>query len=285
MRRLTLFLGGFIFLCVLSAQWIAPQRAATKATGSNSSVVAPVKLTPFTLKTGSSRSGRGASKNDKWLSQPVLQVENTSGKAIKFLMVEISFPGSDSLGAEFPFLLSYGQAPGQKPALKLPETVEPGEKVNLTVRQNASSLIMSRLLKAGIQPPSGSRVMTRVNGVIFVDGTAWFDGVVHVPDPNNPLRWYEVGKSPGSASLNTTSVFKVVQASYNVKLGAGSAPELCYDRVGSEWVTCCGGPLGNFSAIFVESIGGIYTPTLVVGGLCDDPEQTCEWYKATQCAY
>lgn len=284
MRRLTLLLGSFIFLCVLSAQWIAPQSAATKTMGTNSSVVGPVKLTPFTLKTGRNRSGRGASKNDKWISQPVLEVENTSGKAIKFLMVEISFPGSDSLGAEFPLNLSYGQSPGQKPALKLPETVEPGKKVNLSVQQNASNLIKSRLLAARIQPPSGSRVRTQVKGVIFVDGSAWFNGVLHVPDPENPLRWYVVGKSPGSASLNPVSVFKMTRASYQAKPAGGSSPSPCYDSLGHEWVTCCDfAPLGNFSAILYESPTGIYTPVLVVGRICDDPELTCEWYKAVPC--
>jgi hypothetical protein len=284
MRRLTLLLGGLILLCVLSAQWIVPQQAATIAPSIKTSVVAPVKLTPFTLKTGSSRAGRNTSKNDKWISQPVLKVENTSGKAIKFLMVEVSFPGSNSLGTEYPFLLTYGQAPGQKPALKLPETIKLGEKVNLTVLQNASSLIRSRLLDLGIQPPFGSQVTTKISGIIFVDGTAWFNGAVHVPDPDNSLRWHEVGKSPGSASLNSWALFKMASVGYQPKAGGSAEPQQCYDSFGYEWVTCCDfEPFGNFSAILEPARFGTVTPVLVVGRICDDPELTCEWYKASPC--
>jgi hypothetical protein len=284
MRRLTLLLGSFVFLCVLSAQWIVAERAAAKTPAMKSSVNEPVKLTPSTLKTAGNRSGHGTSKNQSWVSQPILEVENTSGKAIKFLLVEVSFPGSNSLGAAYPFLLKYGQAPGQKPALKLPETIKPGEKVNLTVLQNASSLIRSRLLELGIQPPFGSRVTTKISGVIFVDGTAWFNGAVHVPDPDNSLRWHEVGKSLGNASLNSWPLLKMVLAGYQPNAVGSAEPQQCYDSFGYEWVTCCDfEPFGNFSAILEPSRFGTLTPVLVVGRICDDPELTCQWYKASPC--
>jgi hypothetical protein len=76
----------------------------------------------------------------------------------------------------------------------------------------------------------------------------------------------------------------MAQASYQANSVVGSAPSPCYDLLGFEWVTCCDfEPLGNFSAILEPSPTGTYTPVLVVGRICDDPELTCEWYKAPNC--
>lgn len=67
------------------------------------------------------------------------------------------------------------------------------------------------------------RAAARTNGVVFADGTTWFEGLLHVADPKNPLRWNVVGKSRHRAYSKYASPF-VMKASY----GASGAAALRY---------------------------------------------------------
>ncbi len=283
MKRLPLLVGCLIFLCTPLALSIAPEQTATKAAGMSSSLAEPVKITPFILRTDASHPGRSALGNGSWVNQPLVQVENTSGKAIEYLALEISFPGAESLSDNLPLMLAYGQAPGGKHSAKQAEALQPGAKVNLTVGRNACDAVKSRLLANGTQPPSGSRATVRINGVIFADKTAWFDGLLHVADRENPLRWYVAGKSPSQGDLKSALQFKMAKAGYSANLAAAaSAPQMCWDRIGTEWIACCDGFPRMASAILVQVFGGIYEPH-VMSLTCPDGS-ACEWIKAVGCS-
>jgi hypothetical protein len=281
MKRLTLLIGCLIFFCAPLAQSLAQERTLTKAAVITSSLAEPVKITTFSLKTGESRQVQSAQGNINWVNQSVLQVENTSGKAIKYLVIEVSVPGVESLNGRSPLMLAYGQAPGQKSSSKLAEALQPAAKINMSVSRNACDAVKSRLLASGTRPPSGSRVTTRINGVIFTDGTAWFDGLPHVADPNNPLRWNVVEESPSQADLDYAPLFKMANVSYRVKvLPASGRPDKCWKRMGTEWVECCG--LTMASAILIQIWGGIYEP-FVMSNECEDGS-SCEWVKQVLCS-
>lgn len=280
MKRLALLIGCLFFSCAPLSQTRAQERTLTEAAGINSSLAEPLKIMPFTLQTGKNHSGRSAPRNGGRAHHPLVQVENTSGKAIEYLVVEISFPGAHSLRGDPPFMLAYGQTSGQEPLPKLAKALQPGAKVELSVELNACEAVKSRLLASATQL-SGSRVNTRINGVVFTDGTAWFDGVLHVADPHNPSRWNVIGEGSGRADSNNSLLFNTVKAGYSFApiLAPRRAP--CWKRIGTQWVDCCGG-LRAASAILVQVWGGLFEP-FVMSFDCGDGT-SCEYIKQVGCS-
>src|ERR1044072_6749520 len=118
-----------------------------------------------------------------WLSQPLVQVENVSNKPVESLTIEVTLPGVTE-----PFMLAYGQQPG-KPADKNAHTLQPRAKVNLSVDQHSCELIKKRLFNTDARSLIGNHATSKINGVVFNDQTAWFYGLPHVMEPNNPLHW------------------------------------------------------------------------------------------------
>jgi hypothetical protein len=279
MKHLTLLMGCLIFLTASSAQSFAQQSSKTKTDGVSDTIAAPIKVTAFTLRTGKNQPGRSALGSANWTTQPVVQVENVSGKVIKYLVVEISLPGVQSRSANRPFMLAYGQLPGTKPSSELVEALQPGAKTDLTVDRNACEAVKSHLL-AKSNLPSGSRVTARINGVVFANQTAWIDGLMHVADSNDPLRW-NVPQSQNEADWALGSpIFKFTQASYLAPLHRPlNGP--CWKRLGTQWVDCCGG-LQAASAIMVQVWGGLFEP-LVMSFDCGDGTY-CEYVKQVGCS-
>jgi hypothetical protein len=251
----------------------------TKAIGINSSRAEPLKVMPFNLRTGRSRTGRRTPADGSWVNQPVVQVENVSGKAIEYLVIEVSLPDAESSRDQSPVMLAYGQAPGQRLLSKPAESLRPGSKVNLIVGLHACGEVKSRLLASGKQPPPGSRAAAKINGVVFTDGTAWFDGLLHVADPDNPLRWNVIETSPRRASLLDAPFFSLATASYRAASAPAPRREQCWKRMGTEWVECCG--LMRASAILIQMWGGIYEP-LLMSSECGNGGY-CEWIKQVGC--
>jgi hypothetical protein len=269
MKYLTLLAGCFIFLAACSTQGIAQQTTDPR----NFGTPAPIKLTTLTLNTGQSRTALRRANN--WLAQPLVQVENTSANAIEYLVIEVSFPGIES----GPLMLGYGQTPGHKSFLKVTEPLQPGKKVSLSVSRNTCDAVQSRLLASGISPASGSGVSARINAVVFTNKTAWFDGLLHVPEPNNPLQWNVAQPTRADAS-SATPLFNFVRAGYRLNLNPRSSPAPCWKRIGTEWRDCCG--LQVASAILANVWGGILEP-FPMSSQCEDGSY-CEWIKAVGCS-
>ena len=261
MKYLVLLAGCFIFLAACSVQSIAQQTADPL----NPGIAAPIKVTVLPLNSSKSVSRR-------WLTQPVVQVENTSANAIEYLVIEISLPGVDS----GPLMLGYGQTPGRKSFLNVTEPLQPGKKVSLSVSRNTCEAVQSRLLASGIRLASGSRVSASINAVVFTNKTAWFDGLLHVADPNDPLRW-KVAENLDHAGLSGSSLlFNFMPAAFRPK----ATPAPCWKRIGTEWRNCCG--LQVASAILVNVWGGILEP-FPMSSQCEDGS-FCEWTKAVGCS-
>src|SRR5215217_9382111 len=130
MKYLALLAGCIIFLAACSTQAIAQQ--ANDPLNS----APPIKITALTLNTRKSTALRGA---NNWLTQPLVQVENTSANAIEYLVIEVSLPGADS----GPLMLGYGQTPGRKSFLHVTQPLQPGNKVSLSVSRNTCDAVQS----------------------------------------------------------------------------------------------------------------------------------------------
>ena len=263
MKYLTLLAGCFIVLGMSSLQVVAQQRVADNVL--DSGVAPPIKLTAVSVNT--------AKKTNSWLTEPLVEVENTSGKIIQYMVVELSFPDAKPAS----LMLAYGQAPG-KSTPGVMASLKPGMKVGLSIDRNACDAVKSNLLASGIRLPAGSRVDTRINAVIFTNGTAWFDGLLHVADPKDPRRWNVVENLDVAGLSSVSPIFSFMPASFRPK----RTPELCWKRLGTETVDCCPG-LQISSAIMVQVFGGVFEP-FPMTHFCGDGS-SCEWIKQVQCSH
>ena len=196
-------------------------------------------------------------------TQTIAQVENITNKPIKYLTIEVKLPGVTD-----PFMLAYGEQPG-KPAANGVEALQPGAKVNLSVDQHACEITQKRLIAVKARSRAGNHATTMINGVIFNDQTAWFDGLPHVMEPNNPLHWNVVQDT----SQNDSPMLSFLKAGFRENNNA--TPDLCWKRIGTQFVDCCG--LQQASAILVQQFGGILEPFQM-------ETECCSWTKAVGCS-
>ena len=252
------FLMGCLIVITASALQALPQSLNRTRAGGPQLVTEPIKITTPAIKI---RSARG------WLTQPLVQVENVSNKPIEYLAIELKLPGAKEL-----FMLAYGQQPG-KPATNTVRPLPPGGKLDLSVDQHACDVTQKRLLEIDPRSLAGNHATAKINGIVFNDQTAWFDGLPHVVDPNNPLRWNVVRST--SMNPNDSAVFSFLKVGFRENNNAGSNYELCWDRIGTEWVDCCG--LQRSSAVMVQVFGGIYEPIEMVS-------ECCTWIKQSGCS-
>lgn len=287
MLRLTCLIGCLmgclLFLGASPARWIVQGHTTTVAAEINPSIPEPLKVTPLTMKTDTRRPGRTAAGNDAWVNEPLLQVENASGKAVKYLVVVISYPGAEVSGAQLPLMLSYGQVPGREAAREAEGPLQPGAKVNLTVSRNACGGVASRLLAQSPQPPRANRVATRINVVVFADGTAWFDGALNVRDGGDPLRWNALVKSSSRAAQNSAPLFRMTRTSYSAQPAPVSAQDSeCGRQAGFYMMDCCDGFYVASAAIIPDPQGRFQLlPTLYT---CPDDAGSCYFDQRVPCS-
>ena len=242
MKHVALLLGCLILMAASALHATAQQFVA-----------APVKVTTPAI---------DARKSLK--SQTIVQVANISNKPIEYLTIEVKLPGVTD-----PFILAYGEQPG-KPAVNGVRALQPGATIDLSVDQHACEVIKKGLLEINARSLAGNHVTAKINGVIFNDETAWFDGLPHVMEPGNPLQWNVVR----STSQNDSPMFGFLKVGFRVN-NASSNYDPCYDRLGTQFVDCCG--LRQASAILVQSFGGIYEPF-------EMQTECCSWTKAVGCS-
>jgi len=242
MKHIGLLLGSLMLIASSALQATAQQFVAE-----------PVKVTTPNI---------DARKSLK--SQTIVQVKNITNKPIQYLTIEAKLPGVTT-----PFLLAYGELPGT-PATNSVKALQPGANINLSVDQHACELTQKRLLELNARSLAGSHVTAKINGVIFNDQTAWFDGLPHVMEPNNPLHWNVVR----STSQNDSPVLGFLKVGFRNN-NASSNYDQCWDRIGTQFVNCCG--LQQASAILVQQFGGIYEPF-------EMETECCSWTKAVGCS-
>ena len=257
MKKLGLLLGCLILITSSALQAMAQSRARLPQL-----VAEPIKVTTPPI----------SARNRSWITQPIVQIENTSKKPIEYLMIEATLPG-----VKAPFMLAYGLIPG-KPATNSAGPIKPGAKIDLTVDHHACEWTTKRLLEIDPRSLAGKQAATRINGVVFNDQTAWFDGLPHVMEPNNPLRWNVVGDTT-ALEMNSSPVFSFLKAGYRRSNSFAPEPQMCWKRMGTQFVDCCG--FQQASAILVQVFGGIYQPE-PMSSECS-PGVFCEWTKAVGC--
>lgn len=258
MKYTALLLGCLIIIATSALQGMSQLNITTRARGPQL-VAAPLNITTPAINGRTTRTDRS---REGWLNQPLVQVENVSNKPIEYLTIEITLPGvKDS------FMLAYGKQPG-KPSDNSIQALQPGQKINLSVNQHACELKKERLREIDTRALDGNQATAKINGVIFNDETAWFYGLPHVMEPNNPLAW-NVARNTSRASAATDS------PTFNF-LKVGLREEsiiICWTIVGTGFVDCCG--IQQASVGMVKGSGD-WSPER-------HNEECCNWTAAVEC--
>ncbi len=262
MKHLGLLLGCLILITSSALQAMAQSSTRTRAAAPQFASE-PIKLTTPSINVRKRYGGR-------WISQPLVQVENISNKPIQYLTIEATLPG-----VKEPFLLAFGQAPGKPPAANV-EPLQPGAKIDLNVAQHSCEWTRKNLLGIDTRTLAGNHATATINGVVFNDETAWFDGVAHVMAPNNPLRWHVVRNK----AQNDSTAFSFLKVGLWENSNAVSNSQSCYDWLDTVFVDCCG--LQRASAVLVLAPFSHWQP-LPRQSECQ-PGVICEWIKAVDCS-
>lgn len=230
MKHAGLLLGCLIVITSSALQALPQSRTRTGAVAPEL-VAEPIKVTTPTINARTTRTDRSARG---WLSQPLVQVENVSNKTIEYLTIEVKLP--DVID---PFMLAFGQQPG-KPAANNVHALQPGAKINLSVDQHACDLMQKRLREIDGRWLGGNHPATKINGVVFNDQTAWFNGLPHAMEPNNPLRWTVVRRTSRASAPNDWPMFSFLKVGLRGNRNSESNQTICWEILGTDFVDCCG---------------------------------------------
>lgn len=218
MKHVGLLLGCLVVITASALQVMSQSRSQL--------VPEPLKVTTPTI--SAHRSAKA------WLSQPLVQVENVSNKPVEYLTIQVTLPGVTE-----PIMLAYGQQPG-KPANKNVQALQPGAKINLSVNQHTCDVIRESLLKIDARSLSGNHAAAKLSGVIFNDQTAWFNGLSHVMEPNNPLHWNVVRSTSRAAKPTDSPMFSFLKVGLRNDSNTEPSRLVCWEILSTDMIDCCG---------------------------------------------
>lgn len=238
---------------------------------------APIRVSYVKVKTDDHRISQSSVRKDEVPDRLALQVENISGKEIAYLDIRLMFPDSKLRGKQTSLPLRYGHIPVGNVQPESSASIRPGTKVNLPLPQDAYQGVKRLLLEQKRSSLDVNEVAATIGVVIFTDRTAWSRGLLHHPDPSNPLRWHVVGELPNeSTSWQVFSHHKVAGSSNSLPASRSS----CGRYAGFEWLYCCD-DLYVGSAIVVPDRHGNAMATLATA-YCSSGA-SCDYYLVDPC--
>jgi hypothetical protein len=238
------FVAAVVLLLVF-----APDRSLTAetnaiATSSNEPIkVLGVKLTTAKLKT---------------IDKLEIEVQNTSTRPIQYLVIHAEIPAG-----KFPIRVpvAFGNAPVPNSNAKI-ELLQPGAQTTLIASKNLCDRLTKDL--ASIERiPSSDKIQTTINVAIYADRSAWADGQMNYPDPNNGWRWITASELARTKNMPADEILgvKFSKADYTAKSSKGD----CFRRIGFQLQPCC-------NDLFVKIFTFLEDPD---GNVQPVPEETC----------
>jgi hypothetical protein len=169
----------------------------------------PIRIKAIKSKDKTIELGEKFSAGDDWLKDLMVRVDNTSGKTILFIGIDLRFKRNDgSPEPPWAFTLAYGRRklPNESMHPDAPKPLLPGETVDISLYNGAYDQIKSRLQELNYS--GGIRGMELiVNDIYFADGTRWYAGKLFYPDPDNPSTWLSNTQSNGDASNHRSNQY------------------------------------------------------------------------------
>lgn len=215
----------------------------------------PVKVTLVKSKIGDIEPGETIDAPDDWLKGLTIRVRNDSGKSITHVAVELRFrrPPAQAKNYDFVSTLEYGPNPFDQPrpdSAKSPAPILPGQTTEMTLSDAEYESIRSSLDELRY-PKSVKKVRVKVRAVGFSDGTAWVEGVIFSPDPDNPGRWIPAKKKQASSRLE--GILQFFKAAW-VEPAPTAAQSWCGSPSEMKTTGCQPDPINcRYNYIYIES--------------------------------
>lgn len=190
-----------IFLGILTITYGSPIQEQERTVTKLETPKDPVKIALVKTKKGAVEIDRKFMGEDDWFKGLTVRVKNTSGKAITYLRVGLSFPRDKSYiladprdpMQTVPYSHSIGYGGRQvympdSPPLGLPP-IAPGENVDLELSDREYQDVRIALAQLNY-PASIKKIEVRPEVVYFEDGMFWQAGGWYQRDPKNPKKLY-----------------------------------------------------------------------------------------------
>ena len=278
LTRLTVPLGILVLLTLSLLTDGHPSVTAHRGTTPVNPVSdAPIRVSYVKVKTDDHRMSPSSVGKDDVPDRLALQVENISRKEIAYLEIKLMFPDIKLHGKQTSLPVRYGRIPLENVQPERLASIRPGTKINLPLPQVAAQGVKRLLLEKGRSSLDMNEVAANIGVVIFTDRTAWSRGLLHHPDPSNPLRWNVVGEMPDENA--SSQVF----SHHQVAGGSNSLPARqpdCGRYAGFQWLPCCD-DLYVGSAIVVPDRHGNAIATLATA-YCSSGA-SCDYYQVDPC--
>jgi hypothetical protein len=244
---------------------LAPDRSLTAETNAiATSSSEPVKVLAVKLNTAKANTIDGLE----------IQVQNTSTRPIQYLVIHAEVPAG-----KYPIRVpvTFGNAPVPSSKAKM-ELLQPGAKTTLI----ASKDLCERLTKdlaATKSIPSSEKIQTTINVAIYADRSAWAEGEMNYPDPQNGFRWISASEIARTKKSQAEKILGVKFSKTHHKTSSSNAS--CFTRTGFELQPCCDG-LFALTGIFMEDLEGTVQPA--VDEACCSPGNCCEILVSAPCS-
>lgn len=281
MKRFISVTAGIVCLWLVMATGHHQALTAKDSSTPNSNL--PLKVVGVKLNSESQSKDKSVGKAN-WLDGLEVDVENTSGKAIRYLVLNVEFPLSGSNGNSVRVPVTYGQAPVPNTKSGNFEFFQAGSTLNLRASKNLCENIRKQLLENGRGPVSAKDLRTNIHVVIFEDMTAWLGGQLHYPDPTDPMRWIAAEELKRNNSLDTVPGASYSKASYT----STSRPQTCFRTTGFhlQYCCCCTETGGNgyvTNVTFTGDPNGHVQPNLVESCCPASPGECCSYNEVAGC--
>ncbi|HEV7642917.1 MAG TPA: hypothetical protein VGO50_03160 [Pyrinomonadaceae bacterium] len=155
----------------------------------------PVKLVSVSAEKKEVALEKAFAKTDGWFKGLEFEIENTSGKTITCISLQLRFDrpkefkessGSDKYG--FSMVIPYGDVNDFMANKATGVEIKPGETVKIPLKENYYNTLNGSLLRLGY-PSKFKGVEIVIHEIGFSDEILWSYGLFYKRDPENSVRW------------------------------------------------------------------------------------------------
>jgi hypothetical protein len=249
---------------------LAPDRSLTATSPEIGPVKSPITVLAVQLNATEPQTNDRSAQHATSLEGLEVEIENTSGKPIQYLVVHAEIPIGPGETVKLPMV--YGQPFPSDAKTDKTESLQPGSKLILRAAKNICERARKQLAAKSVALTE-KQVHPNVHLVLFQDRTSWMAGRLHVPDPANAKHWIAVEELARTQSPVSELGFS--KASYKP---AGTSQQQCYRYTGFDIIFCCSDDTGPYlagTAEFAPDPNGHVHPNNVTICCPQDPTACC----------
>ena len=155
----------------------------------------PVKLVSVSAEKKEVALDKAFAKTDGWYKGLEFEIENTSGKTITYISLDLIFNRPKELtessgNDKYPFglVIPFGERDDFMINKSTGIEIKPNETVRIPLKENYFNTLNGSLLRLGY-PAKFKGVQVIIREIGFSDETLWSYGLFYKQDPENPARW------------------------------------------------------------------------------------------------